>query len=331
MDVAAELKALTEARPGPTAPARATAHLLGLSARPLLARWPMTPRWLRAAGLVDRLAPLALPAPSWAEIERLRIGDVEAEWVRAPNVADDRVVLYFHGGGFLTCGLRTHRRLIARISAAAGAPVLSVAYRQLPVAPLTTSVTDCAQAYRWLLEQGHSPENVVVAGDSAGGFLAFAATLRALEEDLPAPAGIVALAPLTDLDHRPKAAHENARHETYLPGRKLKRLALLLTEGMAPLDPALSPVNADLRGLPPVLIQVGSTELLRPDSELMAERLTAAGVPCTLQVWGGQVHVFQMFADLVPEGKEAIGEIGAFVREQTKPRTRRRARPRRAA
>ncbi|WP_019630977.1 alpha/beta hydrolase [Actinomadura atramentaria] len=330
------MEPLVEHRPGTTVRARLTAAGLKLTAGPVLALWPLGPRGLRPAVAIDLAAPVALPRPRWASVERVGFRDFRAEWVRAPRADDDRVVLYFHGGGFFSCGLRTHRRMVARISAAAGAAVLSVAYRQLPAAPLTTSVDDCVRAYRWLLERGHDPARIVVAGDSAGGFLAFAATLAALAEGLPAPAAIVAMAPLTDLDHTEKAAHANARLDAYLPARRVRRLAELLTEGAVPLDPAVSPVNADLSGLPPVLIQVGSTEMLLPDAELMADRLTAAGVPCRLQVWEGQVHVFQVFADLVPEGLAALHEVGAFVREHTSarrevPRARRRRRARSAA
>ncbi|MEV4259350.1 alpha/beta hydrolase, partial [Spirillospora sp. NPDC049652] len=278
---------------------------------------------------IDLAAPLALPAPRWAEVEPVPFGDFAAEWVRAPHAASDRAVLYFHGGGFFSCGLRTHRRMIARIAAASGAPVLSVAYRQLPQVPLAVSVEDAVTAYRRLLDQGYSPDRIAVAGDSAGGFLAFAATLRAMAEGLPRPAALVALAPLTDLDHTAKVEHANARLDAYLPARRVRRLASLLTEGAVPLDPAVSPVNADLGALPPTLIQVSSSEMLLPDSELMAERLTAAGVPCRLQVWENQVHVFQVFADLVPEGLAALHEVGAFISEHTAPHAEPARSPRR--
>ncbi|MQY02610.1 alpha/beta hydrolase [Actinomadura macrotermitis] len=322
-----------ESRPGTTVRARLAAGGLKLTVRPLLSLWPLSLRGLRPALAIDLAAPVALPVPRWAEVEPVRFRDFRAEWVRAPRAAEDRVVLYFHGGGFFSCGLRTHRRMLARLASAAGAPVLSVGYRQLPAAPLAVSVADCVHAYRWLLEKGYAPDRIVVAGDSAGGFLAFAATLQAMAAGLPSPAAIMALAPLTDLDHTAKVSHANARLDAYLPARRVERLAGLLTEGSVPLDPMVSPVNADLSALPPVLIQVGSTEMLLPDSELMAERLAAAGVPCRLQIWDGQVHVFQIFADLVPEGLAALHEAGAFVREHTvAPAARaRRRRPGRRA
>ncbi|WP_433325890.1 alpha/beta hydrolase [Spirillospora sp. CA-294931] len=308
-----------ERRPGTTVRARLADRGLRLTANPVLSYWPLNLWGLRPAFALDLAAPVALPTPRWAEVERVRFDDFPAEWVRAPHSADDRAILYFHGGGFFSCGLRTHRRMVARLSAASGAPVLSVAYRQLPSAPLETSLADCVEAYRWLLDEGYDASRIVVAGDSAGGFLAFAATMRARDEGLPSPAAILALAPLTDLDHDTKLAHENARLDAYLPARRVERLARLLTGGTVPIDPLTSPVNGDLSALPPVLIQVGSTEMLLPDSELMARRLGEAGVPCRLQIWEGQVHVFQIFADLVPEGLAALHEAGAFVREHTVP------------
>ncbi|MFC4906641.1 alpha/beta hydrolase [Actinomadura gamaensis] len=309
---------LVESRPGTTVRSRLTARGLRLTVGPLLSVWPLSRHGLRPAFAIDLAAPLALPAPRWADVEPVPFDGFRAEWVRAPGAPSDRAVLYFHGGGFFSCGLRTHRRMIARIAAASGAPVLSVAYRQLPEAPLAVSVEDCVQAYRWLLDQGFAADKIVVAGDSAGGFLTFAATMRAIAEGLPRPAALVALAPLTDLDHTAKVEHANARLDAYLPARRVRRLAALLTEGVP--DPAVSPVNGELAALPPTLIQVSSSEMLLPDAELMAERLTAAGVPCRLQVWENQVHVFQVFADLVPEGLAALHEVGAFVREHTTPR-----------
>ncbi|MFC5180829.1 alpha/beta hydrolase [Actinomadura harenae] len=318
---------LVESRPGTTVRSRLTARGLRMTVGPLLSRWPLTRHGLRPAVAIDLAAPLALPTPRWADVEPVEADGLRAEWVRGPHAASDRAVLYFHGGGFFSCGLRTHRRMIARIAAASGAPVLSVAYRQLPEAPLAVSVEDAVTAYAWLLGQGYPADRIVVAGDSAGGFLTFAATLRAMADGLPRPAALVALAPLTDLDDTAKLEHANARLDAYLPARRVRRLASLLTEDAGPLDPAMSPVNGELGGLPPTLIQVSSSEMLFPDSELMAGRLTAAGVPCRLQVWENQVHVFQVFADLVPEGLAALHEVGAFVREHTERRAEPRATP----
>jgi acetyl esterase/lipase len=156
----------------------------------------------------------------------------------------------------------------------------------------------------------------VFAGDSAGGYLAFAAALRAVAEGLPAPAGIVGLSPWLDLECRHSADYPTADTDPYLPKRRVIELAALVTGGAAPLAPIL---DADLSGLPPALIQVGSVELLCSDAEQMTQRLAEAGVPVRLQVWQRQVHVFQAFADLVPEAHAAITEIGGFVSSALRP------------
>lgn len=315
-----------EQRSGCGLGARLAARLMRWFMRPLVTRLPWTPFTLRFAVLLDLAGALMVP-PRGTRVARVRGLACGAEWVRGKGVpAGTRTaILYFHGGGFVACGLRTHRRMIARISQAAGMPVLSVAYRMQPRVPIETSIRDCVDAYRWLLGEGYEGRDVVVAGDSAGGYLAFAAPLHALRDGLPRPAGIAALSPFTDLDIEPKIAHANAPLDPFIPAHRMRDMVRVCFPGAALDDPWLCPVHADLGGLPPTLIQAGSIEVLRADAELMAERLGAAGVPCTLQLWEGQAHVFQIFADLSREGLAAIREIGAFARDVTAPEPRSRA------
>ncbi|WP_051343418.1 alpha/beta hydrolase [Pseudonocardia spinosispora] len=266
----------------------------------------------RIAYLSDFYLGLMQPAPSGTQLTPVPFDGFDAELVRAPRATGEGVVLYFHGGAFFCCGLRSHRRMVARISAACGMPVLNVGYRQLPTATLTQSVQDCLDAYRMLLDSGYSSDQVVFAGDSAGGYLAFAVALRAVAEGLPAPAGITAIAPWVDLECQFSLGHPNGLTDPYLPIRQIRRLIPLLYGG--PTSPVASLLDVDLSALPPTLIQVGSVEALLSDAELMTDRLARDRVPVTLQIWQRQVHVFQAFADLVPEGHAAIREIGAFVR-----------------
>lgn len=287
-----------------------------LMLRPVLANWPLTQLGMLPMPLVDLVANL-LPPPRGTRVSPVSFGKYGGEWVRADSVADDGAVLYFHGGAFMVCGLNTHRRGVARISAACGLPVLSVAYRQLPAVSLNGSVDDCLGAYRWLLREGLHPDRIVFAGDSAGGHLAFATALRALDEGLPAPAGIVGLSPWLDLDCAAKFDHPNVGRDAYTPLHRLPVLARLCAGGAAELDPLLSPVNCDLRGLPPTLLMVAESEILLCDAELMAQRLAAADVECTLQIWEGQVHAFPVLGHLLPESQAAILEIGSFVRRMT--------------
>lgn len=281
--------------------------------RPLLTHWPLTSWGILPLALVDTAAEL-LPPPRGARFERVTIAGCQAEWATTDDTAPDGAVLYFHGGAFVTCGLATHRPAAARIAAASGLPVLSVAYRQLPAVRLAGSVGDCFAGYRWLLERGIDPKRIVLAGDSAGGHLVFSTALAARAAGLPLPAGIVALSPWLDLDSTSKQSHPNAARDAYAPVGRLPALARLLT-GAVETDPELSPVNQDLTGLPPVLIITAESEMLRCDAELMAQRLGAAGVPCVLQVWDGQVHAFPVLGNLIPESRAAITEIGGFIRQ----------------
>lgn len=245
--------------------------------------------------------------------------DFRAEWVWGKGIADpdhhrDSAILYFHGGGLLSCGLNTHRRLVGRISNAAGVPVLNVDYRQIPRAHVTETVQDCLTAYRHLLESGFSADRILFAGDSAGGGLTFSLALAARDQGLPMPAGIAAIAPWANYDATVKRAHPNTATDAILSA---DAYALPAKWGVAidgRFDPAWSPVNRDLTGLPPTLIQVGSTETLLADAEQLAARCAEAGVPLTLQIWDNAIHVFHAGADVLPDARDAIAEIGSFAR-----------------
>ncbi|MDO3650672.1 alpha/beta hydrolase [Nocardia mangyaensis] len=253
-------------------------------------------------------------------LRRVGFENFRAEWVwdEASGSPDDRdepaAILYFHGGGLVSCGLNTHRRMVARIARVAGVPLLHVDYRQIPQVHVTDTVDDCVTAYRYLLDRGIAPERIIVMGDSAGGGLAFATALAARSSALPMPAGIVAMSPWADYDSARKRAHPNDDLDALLGA---DAYALPVKWGVmrnGHLDPLWSPVNHDFTGLPPVLIQVGSKEVLVADVELLAQRCVAAGVPATVQVWDHAFHVFQVAADVLPDARQAVDDIGAFVR-----------------
>ncbi|MFD8497380.1 alpha/beta hydrolase [Amycolatopsis sp. NPDC059657] len=295
--------------------ARVLALALRTFIRPVLVAGVRYPSFSWPWGLVD-YAGLLLPARKGTDLRPVRLPNCRAEWVEALGASQDRVVLYLHGGGFVCCGLRTHRRLVSRISAAADGPVLNVDYRMLPRNPISSAVSDGVDGYKWLLSNGFRPEQIVVAGDSAGGYLAFMVALAVAELDLPRPAGVAALSPLTEIDPARKIAHPNASTDAYLVPQSLKLIVELneriVVEGQ--LGPHVCPVDSELAEMPPTLIQVGSTEMLLADAELMAERLAAAGSECEVQVWEKQVHVFQAGADILPEARRAIRRIGEFVK-----------------
>lgn len=285
------------------------------AARPDL-RWPFES--------VDWVAGL-LPQRPAATIERVRLGHCSAEWVRAGTASSQRAILYLHGGAFLTCGLNTHRSLVTRLSRAADAGVLNVDYRMLPSHRISDAIEDGLSGLRWLSRQGYDPDQIVIAGDSAGGYLAFMTTLAAIRSKLARPAGVATVSPFTDADPAGKLGHRNARRCSMFPGEAFSvfarylRQAQLRGERERVTGEVVSPVDADLSALPPVAIHASSDELLLADAETMADRLAAAGVPCDLHLWDGQIHDFPLAADVLPEGRRAIRYLGAFVKKVTRP------------
>jgi acetyl esterase/lipase len=249
--------------------------------------------------------------------EPVNAGGVPAEWIVAPGAADDRVVLYLHGGGYVIGSVNTHRDMISRLSRAAGARALALNYRLAPENPFPAAVEDSAAAYRWLLSRGTKPARMVIAGDSAGGGLTVAALVALRDAGDPLPAAGVCLSPWTDLEGIGESMTTKAAVDPLVQKEGLLQMAKLYLGGKDPHTPLAAPLYADLRRLPPLLIQVGERETLLDDSTRVAERAKAAGVPVSLEVWDGMIHVWQMFASMLPEGQQAIERIGQFIREHT--------------
>lgn len=291
------------------------------SVRPILGAWARLPFQIMPPNLVDHLARL-LPVHEGTMWRSVALTACPSEWLQAKGVDDihagnDHAILYFHGGAFLTCGLNTHRRLVSRISFAAKQPVLNVGYRQMPHEPIVDTIADCVDGFRWLVDQGYKPENITIAGDSAGGYLAFSVARAVIDKGWGRPAGVVAISPLLDMDPSRKLNHPNADRCQTFPKHAIARLTAMadrleVKRGVSGLR--VCPVNMPMSDLPPTLIHIGSHEVLMADAELMANRLVSAGVPCELQVWDRQVHVFHAAAGWVPEARIAIDEIGKFVR-----------------
>lgn len=284
--------------------------------RPFIEAWAVTPSLPWPAPLVDRAAVTVRPVHGTRR-HRVRLAECAAEFLYTPDAGEHQAILYLHGGAFVCCGLATHRNLVSRISASTRAPVLAVDYRMLPRHPIRRAVEDGISGLRWLMSHGYPIERIVVAGDSAGGFLTFAVAHEALRLGLGV-AGTVALSPLTDLDPLPKMEHPNSYRCALFPRRAVPALLTLVRRaerrGGDGYEPVSSPVDLDLAGMPPALIQTGSEEMVYTDAVTMGERLEAAGVPAQVQVWEKQIHVFQAAAGAVPEGGRAISEIGRFVR-----------------
>jgi acetyl esterase/lipase len=284
---------------------------------PLARNYPIHPVTMPIArAALDGLARLR-PQPRGVEREQVRLDGFRMEILRpagARRSPRHGAVMYMHGGGFFLCGLDSHRPIAASLARRTGLPVVNVEYRQLPGTTIAGSIEDCLTAYRWLLRHGAEPGRIVFAGDSAGGFLSFATALRAAVAGLPVPAGLIGMSPLLDLDHHAKQAYRNAGRDAYIPIAGLARMVHYGAGMNGRPDPALSPVNGALANLPPVLLMVGEDEVLRYDCEVMAQRLTAAGVPNSLELWRGQVHAFMSILPSLPESRTALARAARFVR-----------------
>ena len=236
---------------------------------------------------------------------------VAAEWVSIRDTQTDRSVLYLHGGAYVMGSRNTHRGLAARIARSARARVLLADYRLAPENPFPAAVDDAVACWRWLLKQGHEPDGTAIAGDSAGGGLALATLLSLKDSGDALPACAVALSPWTDLEGSGPTARKGAVDDPMLTPEGLVASGLQYA-GENLRNPLASPLHGDLGGLPPLLLQVGTREILLSDSTRFADRARACGVDVTLEVEEGLIHVWQMFAG-VPEADSAIGRVGAFI------------------
>ncbi len=252
-----------------------------------------------------------------AKCEKVDAGGVPAEWVSAPGCDTGRAILYLHGGGYAIGSLNTHRRLAYDISAASAAKVLLIDYRLAPEHPFPAAVDDAAAAWRWLLQQGFSASRLAIAGDSAGGGLTIATLVNLRDKKLLLPACAVALSPWVDLEGLGNSITTRAAQDPMVQKDGLIWMAKMYLAGQDPRTPLAAPLHADLKDLPPVLIQVGSAETLLDDAIRVAEKMHAAGVDARLAIWPNMLHVFPLFAPILSEGRDGCIEIGNFIRSKT--------------
>lgn len=255
--------------------------------------------------------------PTGVRCEPVRMGEIDAEWVEFGDARAEQVILYFHGGGYFAGSCATHRPFAAQLAKASGLRVLLVEYRLAPEHIFPAALDDAVAAYVWLLGMGVEAEQIIVMGDSAGGGLALSATLALRDAGYRLPAKIVLMSPLVDLALTGESMVSKAAKDPWVT-----RQALQLTQhylaGESPFSPRVSALYADLNGLPPMLIQVGSDEILLDDSVRLARQIERAGGKVELQEWAHMWHVFQLFAPLLPEANRAIRDICGFI---ARPRT----------
>ena len=257
-----------------------------------------------------------MPLPPGLILEPIEVNGVPAEWVSAPGAAADRAVLYLHGGGYVIGSIRTHRELAGRISAASGARCLVIDYRLGPENPFPAAVEDATAAYRWLIAAGFLPGKLAIAGDSAGGGLSVATLLALRDAGVALPATGVCISPWVDLEGTGESMTSKAAEDPMVQREPLRQMAQLYLGGADPRTPLAAPLWGELRGLPPLLLQVGSAETLLDDSTRLAQRARAAGVEVELEIWPEMIHVWHAFAALIPEGREAIERIGVHLKKR---------------
>ena len=274
----------------------------------------LSPTEMRAG--FEEVATMFLVPPD-TSLQPVDVGGMPGEWIAGPGVSADRVVLYLHGGGYVIGSIATHRAMVARISQASGARVLVIEYRLAPEYPFPAAVEDATAAYRWLLAQGVDPARAVMAGDSAGGGLTVAALVSLRDSGDTLPAAAVCLSPWTDLEGTGESMATKAAVDPLIERDGIDMMAKLYLAGADPRAPLASPIYADLHGLPPMLIHVGTAEVLLDDAVRLGERARAAGVEVVLEPWEDMIHVWHCFAHVLPEAQRAIDRVGEFIRERT--------------
>ena len=266
---------------------------------------------------IDRPLGLIPPLPG-TDVSRVDLPHCPAEWVIAPQARESTsLIVYYHGSALVTLGLNSHRRFVSRLSAATGAKVLNVGYRLAPEASIEEAVADGVDGYRFALAQGFAPERIVLAGDSAGGLIAAAVALAARDAGLPVPAGQALMSPLTSSDMDLKYRALKDHRDVMFPFMTVKFIYDVFATVNGTRPPPVMPPEADLHGLGPFLLQVGTHEMLLNDTFALAERLRAHNVEVWVQQWHKAMHMFQLSFDVNPDARRAVDEVAAFIRYAT--------------
>lgn len=259
---------------------------------------------------------VAFKAADDIQTENVTVAGRAAEWVRAPGSQAGRAILYLHGGGYVMGSLTTHRSLAGECSRAAQAAVLLVDYRLAPEDPFPAAVEDGVASLRWLLDRGFAPSNLAIAGDSAGGGLTAATLVSARDQGVPMPRAAVCISPWSDLTCTNESYQTRAAADPMVTPQGIRNMAGVYLQGKDAKHPYASPNFASLRSLPALLIHVGRDEVLLDDAIKLHEKAKADGVDSTLEVWDDMIHVWHAFHPMLPEGKQGIARVGAFLREK---------------
>ena len=279
--------------------------------RPMLGEFPIEEqRTVMEAGFTQ------FPLPPDVYCERVDASDVPAEFITTPESVNERVIYYLHGGGYVLGTINTHREMASRLARAAKARVLLIAYRLAPEHPFPAAVEDSVTGYQWLLSRGIKPDRVVIAGESAGGGLTVATLVALRDSGVPLPAVAVPVSPWVDMEALGESMVTKADLDPLVRRDHLLEMAKIYLGGADPRTPLASPIYADLTGLPPLLIQVGTAETLFDDAARLAEKAKSAGVQVVLEPWEDMIHMWHFFP-MLPEAQQAINRIGEFIIKYT--------------
>ncbi|MFW9948071.1 MAG: alpha/beta hydrolase [Candidatus Odinarchaeota archaeon] len=251
--------------------------------------------------------------------EPVNAGGVPAEWITTPDVIPDHVLLYFHGGGYIAGSIDTHRDLVARISRAAKVRVLIIDYRLAPEHPFPAALEDAVSTYQWLISiEKINPKNLIIGGDSAGGGLTVSTLVKLREKGITLPTAGVYISPWIDLAGTGESMKTKAELDPFITPELNDFCAKTYLKDVDPKNYLASPLYADLKGVPPMYIQVGNSECILDDSKRLAKNAKEAGIDVELDIWEDMIHIFPIFAPLAPEGQQAIQKVGNFIQKNLK-------------
>jgi epsilon-lactone hydrolase len=279
--------------------------------RELLRSRPRPVGWAERRARLDAIG--AAPPAADIRLQTVAAGGVPAEWSLAPGSDSARVLMYLHGGGYCSGSIASHRGMVTEVGRAAKVRTLAVGYRLAPEHPFPAALDDALAAYRFLLDSGIAPANIAIGGDSAGGGLALATMISLRDAGKPLPGCAWLISPWIDLTMSGASLADKAEVDPLIQKAYLEELAAAYLRGADPAGPLASPLSADLAGLPPLLIQVGSAETLLDDAVRIARKAGAANVPVTLEVWPHMIHAWHLWAAELADGRRAIASAGAFI------------------
>lgn len=266
--------------------------------------------------LTNKSSRFSIPVPKSVDVNRFDIHGIPAAWISPSDAGSKKVIVHFHGGGYVTGGIDSHLMMCVPMAQTLKIKVLLFDYRLAPEHPFPAALEDGIKVYRWLLEQGYTSNDIIFSGDSAGGGLALATTLSLRDEEKPLPSTVVCISPWVDLMCSGESHITNAKTDVVLTTGVLREWASAYTDESNLINPLVSPLYADFHGFPPLFIQVDGSEILLDDAKSLADKARAEGVDVTLKVWNGLWHAWHALGELIPESKMAFDEMGQFISKQ---------------